>query len=142
MRRTACFSSFLLSFFFPFYSFFTSTPLTWIIGETPRIKKQFFNRDGNLTLVIMHLCYHPHFDWLPARGYQWGSMEYYRARIRQISIPPRPLKLSENFHKYPCLNKRMKRFYLTSSVCGNLSLTISYGITISDCFVSLKNKKI
>ena len=142
MRGTACFSSFLLSFFFPFYSFFTSTPLTWIIRKTPRIKKQFFNRDGNLTLVIMHLCYHPHFDWLPARGYQWGINRILQSENPANLYPPLPLKLSKNFHKYLCLNKTTKKFYLTSSICGNLSSTISFGIMIADCFVSLKNKNI
>ena len=70
---------------------------------------QFFNRDGKLTLVIVHLCYNPHFDCLPARGYRWGIN-----RIVQNENPansPLPLNLSENLHKYPCLKKTTKIFY-------------------------------
>ena len=103
---------------------------------------QFFNWDGKLTLVIIHLFYHPHFDWLRAHGYQWGINKILQSENPANFYPTLPLKLSENLHKYPYLNKTTKRFYLTSSICGNLSLIISYGIMIADGFVWLENQNI
>ena len=52
----------------------------------------------------MHLCYHPHFDWLRAHGYQWGINRILKSENPANLYPP-PLKLSENFRKHPCLKK-------------------------------------